>query len=92
MADRRKRRQPLGSMPTAQQQRRKRPCISQEILTIVKAAVAIAILLSVVATTAAVIKALPPRLDSVFMSRGAWYGRSTGWTWLGAVCFGGCIT
>ena len=38
MADRRKRRQPLGSMPTARQQRRKRPCTAQEILTIVKAA------------------------------------------------------
>ena len=61
MADRRKRRQPLGSMPTARQQRRKRPCISQEILTIVKAAVAIAILLSGVATTAAVIQGSAPK-------------------------------
>ena len=42
MAERRKRRQPLGSMPTARQQRRKRPCTAQEILTIVKTAVAIA--------------------------------------------------
>ena len=61
MADRRKRRQPLGSMPTARQQRRKRSCISQEILTIVKAAVAIAILSSVVATTAAVIQGSAPK-------------------------------
>ena len=61
MDDRRKRRQPLGSMPTARQQQRKRPCTAQEILTIVKAAVAIAILLSVVATTAGVIQGSAPK-------------------------------
>ena len=60
MADRRKRRQPLGSMPTARQQQRKRPRYP-EILTIVKAAVAIAILLSVVATTAAVVQGSAPK-------------------------------
>ena len=60
MADRRKRRQPLGSMPTARQQQRKRPRCPEK-LTIVKAAVAIAILLSVVATTAAVIQGSAPK-------------------------------
>ena len=60
MADRRKRRQPLGSMPTARQQQRKRPHCPEK-LTIVKAAVAIAILLSVVATTAAVIQGSAPK-------------------------------
>ena len=60
MADRRKRRQPLGSMTTARQQQRKRPRCPEK-LTIVKAAVAIAILLSVVATTAAVIQGSAPK-------------------------------
>ena len=56
MADRRKRRQPLGSMSTARQQQCKRPRCPEILTMIVKAAVAIAILLSVVATTAAVIQ------------------------------------
>ena len=60
MTARRKRRQPLGSMPTARQQQRKRPRCP-EIPTIVKAAVAIAILLSVVATTAVVIQDSAPK-------------------------------
>ena len=60
MADRRKRRQPLGSMPTARQQQRKRPRCPEK-LTIVKAAVAIAILLSVVATTDAVMQGSAPK-------------------------------
>ena len=60
MADSRKRRQPLGSMPTARQQQRKRPRCPEK-MTIVKAAVAIAILLSVVATTAVVIQGSAPK-------------------------------
>ena len=69
MADRRKRRQPLSSMPTGrQQQQRKRPRCP-EILTIGKAAVDIAIQLSVVATTAVIQGYAPTTRQRIYEPR-----------------------